>query len=136
VNPCKPLPTSLPDQLTRKAGHVDEVGRADMWLTGGVLSIVLVHVAVLMDGFASKTTLAVFEIWVPVTMVCVGNTEYETVPCTPGGSTPTVGSAGGSPVVGSTDENCHVNVRDTWFSVAATLTRRFCVGRKSMAVLA
>ena len=44
VNPASPLPTSLPDQLTRKSGQVELAGSVETWLTGAVLSIVLIQV--------------------------------------------------------------------------------------------
>jgi hypothetical protein len=135
VKPASPLPTSFPDQLTLKLGQEDEAGRADTWLTGGVLSIVFVHTGVFKGAFASKTTDAKSEIWVPVARPGAGVTLKNTPPLAPGGRKPTRGFRGAEPVAGSIDPRVHVSVCVAIFSFASTLTSKLCVGRRSATVV-
>jgi hypothetical protein len=72
------------------------------------MSIVFDHVGVLIGGLASKTTVAVFWITVPVVRLEPSVAVNKTLPSAPGGRKPTVGSVGGWFVDGSRDSNVQV----------------------------
>src|SRR5580693_7871081 len=95
---CSPLPMSLPDQLTLKAGQVDVDRSAETWLTGGELSIVLTQVAVLMGEAPTNTIEACSSSCVPVARPCCCVTLYDRLAPAPGGRNPTNGFTGGWPV--------------------------------------
>src|SRR6266566_3011926 len=111
-------------------------GSATTWLTGDVLSIVLIHVCVVIGALVSKTMVAWFEICVPVLMIRRGVAVYITLPSAPGGKTPRLGSLGGRPVVGSTEANCTVRMREAGLRETLTFISKCWAGRKSIAVLA
>ena len=94
---------SVPDHWTGKAYEVSVDGNEATRLVGGVASMVFDQVGVSIDGFASKTTVAVFWITVPVVTVDFGITVKKTLPSAPGGRKPARGSVGGNPVAGSRD---------------------------------
>src|ERR1019366_7329921 len=100
-----PEPTSLPVQDTGNVATVSSTGSAVTVLVGGVTSMVFNHVGV---------RIAWLVIWVPVLRVPMGFTlnctlPWPSTPFTSGGRKPTVGSLGGSPVVGSMEVKVHLS---------------------------
>src|SRR5438132_369978 len=103
-----PAPSSLASHCSVKSVDDSIEGSARIWLRGGVLSSVLNQVGVGIAAFASKTTDAVFSMRVFVGRLRFGITVKSIVPLAPGGRKPAAGSAGGRPVVGSSDWNVHL----------------------------
>src|ERR1039457_1267391 len=109
-----PEPTSLPVQDTGNVATVSSTGSAVTALVGGVTSMVFNHVGVRIGALASNTTFAWLVICVPVLRVPMGFTlnctlPWPSTPFTSGGRKPTVGSLGGSPVVGSMEVKVHLS---------------------------
>src|SRR5690242_11015848 len=93
-----PEASSLPNQVTGKLlSSLD--GRGFTELRGGALSTVLLHVCVAIGAFASKTTVAVFAMVVPLASPPLGATVKKT-PASPSGG---VTSGGRNPAKGSWD---------------------------------